>query len=104
MASRYLTIASAVSSEAAETSRSISSRFGLAAAIPLPETVNPSIFARARPGPVGELGPGRARGDGQGHRRREDDRDVRPTHSTPPFWVPPRPSRAILSAPADLRG
>ena len=40
---------------------------------------------------LGELAPGRTRGDGQGHRRGEDDRDVRPTHSTPPFSVPPCP-------------
>ena len=42
--SRYFTIASAESSEAAETSRSISSRFGLAEADPFPVTVNPSMF------------------------------------------------------------
>src|SRR5690349_1786406 len=53
-ASRYLTIASAVSSEAATTSRSISSRFGRAATSPLPATVTPSMFSVAtRP----EFGP-----------------------------------------------
>ena len=44
LASRYLTIASAVSSDEATTSRSISARSGLAATKPLPTTVKPSIL------------------------------------------------------------
>ena len=45
LASRYLTIASAVSSEDAETSRSISTALGLAAEYALPATVKPSMFS-----------------------------------------------------------
>ncbi len=44
-ASRYLTIASAVSSEEEETERSISTTLGLAMTVALPVTVKPSMLS-----------------------------------------------------------
>ena len=46
-ASRYLTIASALSSDPAETDRSISTTSGRAMTVALPATVKPSMFSPA---------------------------------------------------------
>ncbi len=81
LASRYLTIASAVSSEAAETSRSISSWFGPGRDVPLPATVNPSMFCvRPAPGAIRPRRTGHAAGSAERPASQDDAGDSRSIH------------------------
>ena len=71
---------------------------------PCPTTVNPSMFAWRRRRPSENWARAGHAATASGHRRGDDDRDVRPSHSTPLVLGAAVPSRAIVSAPADRRG